>query len=55
MSGLLCLGVAQQDLLKEIADYLEDCQDVVDGSDGQPQPNRAMVLLTEMHRLGLAK
>ena len=31
------------DLLLEIADYLDDCSDVLDGADG-PRPNRAMQL-----------
>ena len=35
------------DLLVEIAEYLEDHQDVVDGSDG-PRPNKAMSLLSEL-------
>ena len=33
------------DLLNELAEFLEGQQDVVDGSYGEPQPNKAMSLL----------
>jgi hypothetical protein len=33
------------DLLNEIAEFLENQSDVVDGSYGEPHPNRAMSLL----------
>ena len=42
--------MALNDLLLEIADYLDDCSDVHDGSDGTPQPNRAMVLRHELEQ-----
>jgi hypothetical protein len=32
------------DVLYEVLEYLDDCSDVVDGSYGEPKPNRAMVL-----------
>lgn len=38
------------ELLPEIAEYLDDCSDVHDGSDGTPQPNRAMVLRHELEQ-----
>ena len=41
--------------LAEVQDYLQQHEDIKDGEDGQPQPNTAMSLLTEMKRLGLAK
>lgn len=34
------------DVLNELEEFLEDQQDVVDGSYGEPHPNRAMSLLT---------
>lgn len=35
------------DILNEVAEFLEDRQDVVDGADG-PRPNKAMSLLIEV-------
>lgn len=37
-------------LLNEIAEFLEDRSDVVDGPYGEPRPNRAMSLLGEVER-----
>lgn len=37
-------------LLEEVAEYLDDCSDVVDGEDG-PIPNRAMNLLRDVENL----
>ena len=39
--------------LNEVADFLQQHEDIKDGENGQPQPNTAMSLLTEMKRLGL--
>lgn len=36
------------DLLNEIAEFLENQSDVVDGSYGEPHPNRAMSLLQQV-------
>lgn len=36
------------DLLNEIAEFLENQSDVVDGSYGEPHPNRAMSLLRQV-------
>jgi hypothetical protein len=38
-------------LLDQIEEYLDDHIDVVDGDDGQPRPNRAMSLHSELTRL----
>lgn len=38
------------DLLNEVAEFLEGQSDVVDGSYGEPVPNRAMSLLGEVER-----
>lgn len=38
-------------MLGECAEYLENHSDVVDGSYGEPAPNRAMSLLTEVKRV----
>jgi hypothetical protein len=35
-------------LLDEIEEFLDGQQDVVDGDDGVPQPNRAMLLLATL-------
>lgn len=32
------------DLLTDLEEYLSDREDVLDGDDGQPKPNRAMQL-----------
>lgn len=40
-----------EDSLNEIEEYLNGRQDVLDGDDGRPKPNRAMQLLTEIERL----
>lgn len=40
--------------LEEALEFIEDQEDVVDGNDGQPQPNRAMSLATVL-RAALAK
>lgn len=37
-------------ILQEVAEYLEDCSDVVDGADG-PRPNKAMNLLRDVENL----
>ncbi|MCW5615856.1 MAG: hypothetical protein KIT32_12105 [Rhodocyclaceae bacterium] len=37
--------------LEECAEYLENHSDVVDGSYGEPAPNKAMSLLTEVRRV----
>ena len=37
-----------KDLLDEVHDFLADQEDVVDGSYGQPRPNRAMSLNREI-------
>ena len=36
------------DVLNEIDEFLEDQQDVVDGSYGEQRPNKAMQLLTDL-------
>lgn len=45
MSDNLTLAV-----LQEVADFLEDYSDVMDGDDGAPAPNKAMSLLGEVER-----
>ena len=35
-------------VLEDVAEFLEDQADVVDGSYGEPRPNRAMSLLQEV-------
>lgn len=35
-------------MLEEVAEFLEDQSDVVDGSYGEPHPNRAMSLLQDV-------
>lgn len=45
----------QEDWLLEVQEYLEEHEDVADGSYGEPRPNRAMQLLMEMKRIGLYK
>lgn len=37
------------DLLDELLDYFSDRQDVVDGSYGEPHPNREMQILTRLN------
>ena len=37
-------------VLNEIEEFLEGQQDVVDGSYGEPHPNRAMTLLAELQQ-----
>ena len=44
---------AEDAWLLEVADFLQQHEDIKDGENGQPQPNTAMSLLTEMKRLGL--
>ena len=39
---------ALDELLLEIADYLEDCSDIRDGGDGVTLPNTAMLLLQDL-------
>lgn len=39
------------DALHECADLLDNYSDVIDGDDGQPRPNRAMSMLTEIERI----
>ena len=36
------------DLLTELAEYLDDRADVVDGDGGEPRPNKAMYLLQDV-------
>lgn len=38
------------DLLREILDFLDDHSDVRDGSYGEPMPNKAMSLMSELLR-----
>ena len=38
-------------VLDEVADYLDRYADVVDGDDGQPEPNYAMRLLTAVQNV----
>jgi hypothetical protein len=40
--------------LRDALEFVEDQEDVVDGPDGQPQPNKAM-LLAQSLRAALAK
>ena len=42
-----------RDLWEEILDYLDSRNDIVDGPDGQPQPNGAMRILNDIKRAGL--
>lgn len=42
------------DLLADVAAYLDDHIDVIDGDDGTPRPNRAMVLHTRVEQMLLA-
>lgn len=41
-------ALALEGVLDEIEDYLERHQDVRDGEDGQPRPNEAMSLLSDL-------
>lgn len=38
------------DVLNEVAEFLEGQSDVVDGSYGEPHPNRAMSLLQQVEQ-----
>jgi hypothetical protein len=37
-------------LLRDVLEVLYDYSDVLDGDDGQPRPNRAMSMMTEVER-----
>lgn len=38
------------EILGDVAEFLEDYSDVIDGDDGAPAPNKAMSLLGEVER-----
>lgn len=35
-------------VLQEVADFLEGYSDVIDGDEGEPRPNKAMILLQQV-------